>query len=207
MIPAHPTTDDLDALYPALALDFPEASHDIFKRALQRSFIRFCEHSNFWHLDLDPVVFVDGVTNYELSAGANYAVMDVLRVVVDGKEVRQSAKDMGIQARWTTRSADSIDLHNLPDGAEAIITVSIKPVVVDGEITMSATILSDYEDAILDGARALIFKMPRKEWTDLGQYELHEGYFRREATMARVRQADNFSRAPRGVPDKPRDYF
>lgn len=207
MIQDHRTTEDCSDLIRDLVVEFPIASDALLTHALRHAFISFCEKSHFWHMQLDTLIVEDGVTNYELSAGNYFLLLDIKKVTVPDGEVKQSAKDLGIYARWDQSSADSIDLYSIDPGDEVTIIAAVKPKEYNGEFKFSKLILDDYRAAILDGARAHLFRLPKKEWTDLQQFQLCDSLFNASCSEARRRQVDSFSRLGNKVTQKPREFF
>lgn len=207
MIQDHRITEDCSDLIRDLVVEFPVASDALLTHALRHAFISFCEKSHFWHMQLDTVIVEDGVTNYELSAGNYFLLLDIKKVTVPDGEVKQSAKDLGIYARWDQSSADSIDLYSIDPGDEVTIIAAVKPKEYNGEFKFSKLILDDYRAAILNGARAYLFRLPKKEWTDLQQFQLCDSLFISDCNDARRRQVDSFSRLGNKVAQKPREFF
>ena len=207
MIPSHTITEDCSELTRELVLDFPICPEAVLVHAIRRAFSTFCEKSHFWHMDLDVIQVEEGVTTYDISAGNYFILLDVKRVVAPDGEVKQSATDLGIYARWDQRSMDSIDLYSIDAGEEVTITAAVKPREYNDVFKFSSLILTDYRDTILDGARARLFKMPKKEWTDLQLFQFHESTFNSACDEARRRQADSFSRLGNRVTEKARPFF
>lgn len=207
MIPEHRLTEDCSELMRDLVLEFPVASDAVLTHALRRSFAVFCEKSHFWHMQLDALTVEEGVINYELSAGNYFLLLDIKKVTVPDGEVKQSSSDTGIYARWDQSSADSIDLYSIDPGDEVTITAAVKPKEYNDGFKFSTLILSDYRDTILNGARAHLFRMPQKEWTDLQQFQLCDSLFNSSCDEARRRQKDSFSRSGNIVSEKPREFF
>ena len=207
MIPEHRITEDCSELTRELVLDFHTCPDAVLIHAIRRAFSTFCEKSHFWHMDLDVIQVEDGVTTYDISAGNYFILLDVKRVVVPDGEVKQSATDLGIYARWDQRSMDSIDLYSIDAGDEVTITAAVKPREYNEVFKFSSLILTDYRDTILDGARARLFKMPQKEWTDLRLSQVHEAAFNSSCDEARRRQVDSFSRLGNRVTEKARTFY
>ena len=207
MIQDHRTTEDCSDLIRDLVVEFPIASDALLTHALRHAFIAFCEKSHFWHMQLDTLIAEDGVTNYELSAGNYFLLLDIKKVTVPDGEVKQSAKDLGIYARWDQSSADSIDLYSIDPGDEVTIIAAVKPKEFNGELKFSKLILDDYRAAILNGARAYLFRLPKKEWTDLQQFQLCDSLFNTACGEARRRQVDSFSRLGNRVTEKARPFY
>lgn len=207
MIQDHRITEDCSDLIRDLVVEFPIASDALLTHALRRAFSNFCEKSHFWHMQLDTVTVEDGVTNYELSPGNYFLLLDIKKVTVPDGEVKQSAKPTGIYARWDQSSADSIDLFSIDHGDEVTIIAAVKPKEYNDTFKFSELILSDYRAAILDGARAYLFRLPKKEWTDLQQFQLCDSLFNASCSEARRRQVDSFSRLGNKVTEKPREFY
>jgi hypothetical protein len=207
VIPEHIQTQDCSNLIRDLVLEFPLASDAVLTHALRQSFSNFCEKSHFWHMQLDTVVVEDEVTTYELSPGNYFLLLDIKKVTVPDGEVKQSASDTGIYARWDQSSADSIDLYSIDPGDEVTIVAAVKPVEYNDGFYFSKLILADYREAILNGARAYLFRLPQKEWTDLQQFQLCDTLFNSVCGDARRRQKDSFSRSGNRVSDKPRTFY
>lgn len=207
MIQEHAQTQDCSELMRDLVLEFPIASDAVLTHALRRAFSNFCEKSHFWHMQLDTVTVEDGATNYELSPGNYFLLLDIKKVTVPDGEVSQSSSDTGIYARWDQSSADSIDLYSVDPGEEVTIIAAVKPVEYKDVFYFSKLILSDYRETILNGARAYLFRMPQKEWTDLQQFQMCDSLFNTSCGDARRRQTDSFSRLGNRVSEKPRSFY
>ena len=194
-IPIHRVTEDLSDLTRELLLLMPGLGESLAIHYLQRAIIKFCEVSSFWHEGLE-ITKIDGVVTYDLSLGAHLQIVDVKRVELDGEEVRQNVKDMGSVARWMQRSSDTIELY-LDTGDVASITVAVKPKLHKGVFKVSELILTDYRDALIKGAKAELFAIPKRDWTDMVAAQMNGMAFEAAASAAANRQASGFSRIPR----------
>lgn len=202
----HRLTTDLSDLTRELVLEIAAASAAVLEHYIKRAFVRFCEVSQYWHESVDPIYFDPAIETYEISVASGLNVVDVRRVEVGDEKIRKNHKNMGCFPRWDKKRPDSIELFSLDPGVQVDITLSVKPVEIDGVMAVSESILSEYRDDILDGARAGLYRIPQKEWTDLAQFQLCEQRFIEKAMEANRRQANGFLKAPQYT-NKPRDFF
>ena len=194
-VPIHRVTEDLSDLTRELQLLMPGIGETLATHYLQRAIVKFCEVSSFWHEGLE-ITKQEGVVTYDLNLGAYLQIVDVKRVEVDGDEVRQNVNDMGSVARWMQRSPDTIELY-LDTGDVVTITVAVKPKLHKGVFKASELILTDYRDALIKGAKAELFAIPKRDWTDMTAAQMNGMAFESAASAAANRQASGFSRIPR----------
>ena len=187
MLPA-----DLETLIGELQMEFQQLSSEVITRQIQRAAIRFCKLSNYWHMLINPVMIESGVTAYSLSAGRHYKVLDVLKVKRGDEVIRLYGN--ADERTYQQTGAGEVSLYGFTAGEFVDIEVSVAPNLIDGEIWLLPSIEQDFGDAILDGARAAIFKMP-KEWANLNLHQLHEQYFNQACAAARLKQANNYATA------------
>lgn len=207
----HRRTSDLEELENEIYVEMPEATSAFAIAALKDSAVRFCENSLFWQEDIGPVR-VGNTSSCEVYTAGYCELVSIMRVSVveDGEEIvfeRSHSQIPGEYTYWPA-SMESIDVLPVDSlrGKDLSVIAAVRPKRGE-DFELSTTVLADYRDVILDGAKANLYRRPRKEWTDLNLSRQHQEQFEHGCRRALRHQAQGFSRTPMGSARKPRPVW
>lgn len=166
----------LDELMPAIS----GAEVALVQRHIILGAIDFCEMSWVWHKDAVPLNIVVDQSKYNLvSPVANTEIVQVLVVYVDNENVEVSSWNVlnanyakaktlkGYAIAYVQDYVEELTLFQIPDVAITnglAYKVAMRP-------TRNATTIDDsigkrYFDGIADAAKARLFEIPNKPWSD-----------------------------------------
>lgn len=208
----HRTIDLPDELIDEIQFEIPEAPYDSIAHYLRRAVIDFCEKSHYWQEDIGPIRVTSASIEYDLPVSRTFAVVSVLEVsfadTTEQKELVRCQTD-DVQYRYWQSTPFSISFYPLDELNETDVSViaALKPEIYNNTFKFSENILRDFRDAIVAGAKALLYKTPRKPWTDAGQFQMNDGLFESKAAEALRRQGRGYSRLPDRSVRKQRVYF
>lgn len=164
-----------DALYPLILAEVPGCPLMTVKTALNRAAADFCTGSLAWQEDLDPIFVAAGIAEYDLDvpAGSQLVVIREGEVKLNGRKLlpikAPAAIDpavTGLPSHYAQRDYGALLLYPKPTEAAGSLTVRavLKP-------TLTATTLPDilidrYYEAVTEGAKAFLKRMPNQPWTD-----------------------------------------
>jgi hypothetical protein len=187
--------------------DIPEVPGFVAERQYIRALRQLCEEARVWRIE-DTMSTVADAPNLLLTAifPNNTELVDVLSIkpVEGGSSVKpktQAYLDLnesdwrdqtGQYATWYMLASNNT-IRLVPTPSEVVtyyIRAAIKP-------TFSATTISDivvnkYEELLIHGAKAYLFMVPRKPWTDLQLAQYHQAAFLAGIPGARSEAADEF---------------
>jgi hypothetical protein len=185
----------LDEVMPAIA----GAEVGFVQRHILYGAIDFCKMSLAWNEDAAPINIVVDTAAYNLvSPITNTEIVEVMELYVDSEIVTPSTwreiTDNYADAKTLTGSA----IHYVQNYAEKLTLFKIPNAAITGGLTYKvaikptriATVINDsigsrYYDAIADAAKARLFEIPSKPWSD-GQASLfYKSKFEAAAQAAR----------------------
>lgn len=156
----------------------PDCPRFIIVRALREAAIEMCEVSDIWQAEVEDLLTVDGVADYDLSppTGANINhVLAILRTSGTSRfplrkvtqEAILSSTSSGPPQVYTLNDSDTITFSPVPDAASVEtlkVLYSLKP-------SNTATSIPDFvakenEDALMYGATYRLLSMPQVSWTN-----------------------------------------
>lgn len=212
MIP-HPVTANLDPLINEIQLELPEAPYNAMIHHLRRSIIEFFEISNSWVEEVGPIWAVEDIDTYDLLAVTGLKINSVIRVhtIIANRQVElERTKDNGVRFRYWQGSPSQISIAPMDElkNRNVYISASLSPVIdKNGKIQVSEYLFRDFHDAFIAGAKARLYKIPRKDWTDPNLYAENRRIFDYEAKEALRFRARGYSRLPDRAPVKKKRPF
>ncbi len=205
---SHSTAELPEDMIDEIQFEIPEAPYDSVVHHLRRSAVKFCEESHYWQEEIDPLVVLTGVQSYDLSAARTVAIVSVIKVSSIDRELCRSQDD-AVQYRYWQPSPFTIDIfpsENL-SGQEITILASLKPALYSGNFKVSTSLISDYRDALIAGAKSMLYKTPRKAWTDLNQAQINQYVFDEDARDSLLMRSRGYSRLPDRSVSKKRNFY
>lgn len=211
MLP-HKTIDLPEGLINEIQFEITEAPYDSIVHFLRRSIIEFCEKSHYWREDIGPINVTEPTTEYDLPVSQRFTVVSVMAVFFFDQDKKitlfRCATD-DVKYRFWQSTPFSIEFFPHEDLIEKSISViaALKPELQGDVFKFSENLLTDYRDAIVAGAKAALYKIPRKPWTDIGQVQINDDIFERNAAEALRRANRGYSRLPDRAVKKSRTYY
>lgn len=204
----HKTTSDLEDLINEIQFEIPEAAYDAIVLHLRRSIIKFCEVSHYWKEDIGPVRVVSVSNSYDLPLSRGIALVGVMSVSTSDQVFERCETD-DVKYRYWQDSPLSILLYPNDDfiGQDLSIVAAIKPAIHGDAFKVSASLVEQYRDALIAGAKSALYKTPRKPWSDLNQAQINDSIFDSTANDARLHAARGHLRVPDRTPNKVREFY
>ena len=184
------------AFYPMVAPDVMGCPSIVMDSAILRAAIEFCEKSTAWRQMLASMTLIDGIAQYALTLPA-----DSRLVVIREREVRLNGQVLtpvsnpallsptatGVPTHYAQRGHDVLILYPIPSSADGM-TLTVFAVLAP---KLSATTLPDiladrYYEAISEGAKAILKRMPNQPWSDAARAADHYRLFQTKTAEARI---------------------
>ena len=206
-----PTTN-FSALLPEVSPEMPDCMDAIMINSIRKSAIRFCEETYAWEVDLDPIVMVANVAEYEIDQPIDQRIIRISQVIGSkGQIFFQSEADMDVRDRnWRVTTGDvvcvpimisPIIMRMYPIPAASGEIISMKGIVKPSPTSLSVAtyIYDDYYTGLAAGAKAELAAMPGKSWSNPNMVLYYQGIFNQAVTDAKMRRTGGFADANRQV--------
>ena len=171
---------NLDYFLPYLLIELPGVSDPLLKQALVRAAIDFCQRSQVWQEVAEPIVLVDGQSDYDIDApvGAQvYLLRDAwvgaqpLRPLTLQRQQLELAQDPSQSSTVPTHFRSSADRQSLtvyPVPKLPTASLRVKACFVP---KASATVLPDllgdrYLMAVCAGVKSALMAIPGQAWSN-----------------------------------------
>lgn len=175
--------------------------------------IDFCEHSLAWRLDALPIDVIADQRQYMLvSPYDDTEIVQVLHAYLNYKELPVNStsalaqrninflSQQGTPTCYVQEFTERMSLYPMPNSnfsASLTYKVALRPSrVANG---MHDSIGKKYFEAIAHGAKARLYEMPGKPWTDGNLSIYHRAKFDMIATRARDEAASGYGRGVKRV--------
>ena len=181
--------------------DIPGITNTLAEQAIRNAVIDFCRRTLLYRKTLAAISIVGGTATYTVTPDANTLVSDFLTVLVNGKPIDPQTEAWLDQEvlNWRTTATGPAKAYISP--ANNQITLVPKPsesiasglvVAVAQRPTRASTecpdwLMEDYAEEIAHGAKARLFAMKRKPWSDPGLSKYHMGEFNAAIGIGAVR--------------------
>lgn len=203
------STTAWSAWYDEVLADLPGCPRSLAQHHIRRAAITFCELSFCWQQTLDPMDVDAGEPEYPYELPPSARVVRPEQVWYDGRPLEpQTLAELAERYEsWTTVSGtpryfvqdnpEILRLVPIPEAALAnglVCRVSLAPT---GTATgLPSWLFNRYHDAIAHGAKARLFAMQKKPWSDAGLAAYHKGQFDQLAGGAQLQAGKGYTRAP-----------
>jgi hypothetical protein len=168
---------------------------------LRKAARAFCESTHVWTVTLDPFNTAAATAAYTLALPAASSVVRLARVNVgDEKGVEildlEEAKaelDCGRQRTFAWWDAGQLHIGPTPTRVLPVsVQLSLKPSLsADG---VPDWLAEDHAETIREGAKATLFAMPRKDWTDLAAANIAAGESASDTNAAAINKTKGRAR-------------
>jgi len=186
----------LETFYPMIAPEVLGCPSIAIDSAIIRAAAEFCEKSTAWREMLASMTLIDGIAQYALTLPA-----DSRLVVIREREVRLNGQVLtpvsnpallsptatGVPTHYAQRGHDVLILYPIPSSADGM-TLTVFAVLAP---KLSASTLPDiladrYYEAISEGAKAILKRMPNQPWSDPARAADHYALFKTKTAEARI---------------------
>lgn len=209
----HKTTSNIDDLVNEIQFEIPEAVFDSIQLFVRRAIVAFCERSHYWREDIGPVRVTAQTHEYDLPTSRTVDVVEIqaVSVSVDGSSLivlQRSATD-DVKYRYWQPTPTTFTVAPVEElaGHDLAVICSLKPQLYGNQFKFSEQLLVDHRDALIAGAKAMLYKTPRKPWTDLQQAQINAGDFEARVAAARRTVARGYSLSPDRISRKSRPFY
>ena len=194
---SHSVIEIPEELIDDIQFEIPEAPYDAIVSKLRESIISFCETSHYWQEEIDPVAIVADTATYELTTARSVSLVSVLSVKSDERNLIRSQAD-DIEFKYWQPNPFSIEVSPIDrlENQTFTIVAAVKPVLYNNSFKFSANLLANYRVALIAGAKSLLYKTPRKAWSDLKQAAINDTIFEAAAQDCLLMQSRGYSRLP-----------
>lgn len=201
-----------DDLINEIQFEIPEAPYDAVQLYLRRAICEFCEISHYWQEEVGPLTPQAGTDIYDIDAPRGASIVSVVGVSFDdaGNAVELFRDSSGqMKFRFWQPSSSAIQFAPIEElaGKSISIVAALKPEIDGNNFKFSETILRDYRDSIAAGAKAKIFMIPRKPWSDPGLAQASQVVFITGSNKALRSKGRGFSRLPDRANPVARSYY
>lgn len=181
-----------DVFYPLILAELPGCPLPLVRSTINRAAKQFCDRSKAWTETLDPVPVRAGVTEYEIEAPTDALLGVLTSVKLDGRKLDPSvegrAADWGNDGEPTRYAMPVIGLIELDRAPTKSGLLTLRAVLMP---SLSAETLPDvladrYFEAIGEGAKSLLKRMPNQPWSDPAGAQLAEITFNTKTDEARI---------------------
>lgn len=200
-----PWDDARDLILP----DVPGCPWEMARSRLILAAREFFSRSGTWSATLDPIPSQLGVAEYpEIVPTANMEIVRIRQCYYGTKELepltpdeffdRQMDAPSGLP-EFMTVDADVLILSGAPteSGVDIVVEATFKPSLANEGLPND--LWDQHIEAIVEGAKARLYKSPKKPYTDLALSADARGAFLRLAGIARTRAAQGSTKARRRV--------
>lgn len=185
-----------------VALEVPGCPAPLVDNAVLKIAIDFCEKTHYWRQEHQPITVTKTVKQYRLSVPKDATIETVLEPLsFDGQEVvltttdKLNKDDIGWRKSTGFPKNAYITLpwaiNLVPIPTDSVINglnleIILKPTF--DSATLPNFLYDEFLEKIASGAKALLMRMPNKEWTDVKTSATYETLYR-EARMEAASKA------------------
>lgn len=162
-----------DALYPLILAETPGCPLPMVRTAINRAAADFCTNSLAWQADLSVIPVTAGVAQYSLLLpdDADLVVIREGAARLSGRKLKSLDYSLivpgvtGLPTHIAQASYGAVVLYPEPtDSAVLTIRATLKPTIT--ALSLPEDLVSRYHEAISEGAKAILKRMPNQPWSD-----------------------------------------
>lgn len=194
-----------DSIFPDIIPHVGSCPDNLIESSIRSAVIEFCEQSEAYRVELDPISTVAGQFEYEFDVPTGTTLHSIEWITCSGTKLEPLTSGLleerlpdwrnetGDPAYYVKQSSEVFFLAPVPEESKALavrIRAILKPTY-----TGSATDLEVFNanrDAIINGTLSRILRMPNKDWTDLNAAAIYGASFNEGIARAykRATQSD-----------------
>jgi len=185
----------------------PGCPDTLIENSIRSAAIEFCEKTGAYQAELDPVTTVASIYEYDLEAPSGTNVHKIMWAVHNGKDLEPISTNLLEQRlpKWRDASNASTPLYYVKQTQSTVWLVPTPGVTVASSTVMRVQlkpthtstacddgVMSDYREAIVNGALFRLLRLPSKDWTDYTGAQVYGTLFQEGLIEAerRARHAD-----------------
>lgn len=183
-----------DDFYPLILAEIPACPLMMVKNAITRAAMDFCRSSIVWRETLDPIAIKQGVDLYDLDLPTDSMLVVVMSAKMGGITLTTVSKpssvrwpDEGQPYAYSMPSHQAIQVHPMPYRDEddpLVLEVALMPTLTAG--TLPDILADRYFEAIGEGAKSILKRMPNQPWTDVQGAMFAQQIFSVRTSEARI---------------------
>lgn len=196
-----------EALLPEIIPMVPGCPDTLIENSIRAAVIEFCEKSGVYQAELDPVTTVANIYEYDLEAPSGTSVHKIMWAVHDGKDIEPISTNLLEQRlpKWRDKSSAGtpryyvkqtqstfwlVPTPGVTAASSTVLRVQLKP--THTSTACNDDVMSDYREAIVNGALFRLLRLPSKDWTDYTGAQIYGALYQEGIIEAerRARHAD-----------------
>ena len=194
-----------EALLPEILPMVPGCPDTLVENTIRSAVIEFCQKSEAYQLELDPLTTVENIYEYDLETPNGTTVEKILWMSHQGKDLEPITSTLLEQRIPKWREESNVPVYFIQQGSglvhlapvpsativgSTIVRVVLKPTYTS--VSCDDDVMNDYRDTIINGTLFRLLRMPNKEWADLSAAGVYGQLFNSgvEEAGRRARQAD-----------------
>ena len=183
-----------DSLVKEILPYVPGCPETLVKSNLRIATIEFCEKSNSYVYDLDPITTASGTFEYEFDQPTATSVHRILWMIYNGNDLDPiSPRSLELNfPDWRDRS--SVPRVYLQKDASKFWVIPVPNATTAAGIRMSVALKptrtafsNDYRDGLLYGTLFRLLRMPSRAWSDMYAAQDYFNLFTEQINQAEVR--------------------
>lgn len=178
------------SLYDQVLPDVPGVPQNVALNAIRNAVIEFCGRTKIWVIDHDPISIVANESTYQFEPPNGAVVSSIVAAWFGGVGIDPTtqAELNAEHTGWTTltgtptkylqENSEEVILFRKPTSALTnglTMKVALKP--KRNSTGVEAWIIEEYQEEIAHGAKARLFSMQKKPWSDAALASYHMGAF------------------------------
>jgi hypothetical protein len=193
--------------YDDVLIDVKGCEPELAVKHIRQAAIAFCDQSNVLVKDLTAFDTVALTATYALVMPTDTDIAQVIEVFANGVKLEAKSRDdlierygdlsqaFGNEKYYYQEANNSITLCPIPTAVVTLrVKVSLKPNRTAA--TLEDWIANKYYDAIAHGAKARLFEIPEKPWSNAQLSSYHASQFNSSVSAARRSASSGMARSP-----------
>lgn len=152
----------------------------VIEGAVRDTVIEMCEKTRIWQVELDPLNVLASQYEYDLEPPSGAVVHEIVSIINSDGDLLTSVTSGMLDMRYPdwrntpsrpkfyiNKDSERLWLAPAPAAAQTnafLVTVTLKPTVTSS--AADARIMTDFRDAIVNGAISRITQMPDRDWSN-----------------------------------------
>ncbi len=196
-------------LFPEIRVDYPTLSYDLLLHYAREIAIKFCEETWYWQ---------ETISNIELfSYQDTYRIVPTLGVITDIKDVKITDSSGTVKTLVREQHDDfwcynqlAPDIIELPDIDNMVpgpmqARVALRP--SRSSVEIPEPVYEQHYEALVEGIRWKVLAMKSEPWFDKNESENYREMFEGSMARARLEVSRQYSKQPRRVTSRKRDFY
>jgi len=196
-----------ESLLPEIIPMVPGCPDTLIENSIRSAAIELCEKAGVYQAELDPVTTVAKIYEYDLEAPSGTNVHKIMWAVHNGRDLEPISTNLLEQRvpKWRDTNSASTPIYyvkqtqstfwlvpvpSVTSVSSTILRVQLKP--THTSTACDDDVMSDYREAIVNGALFRLLRLPSKDWTDFSGAQVYGSLFQQDIVNAerRARHGD-----------------